>query len=309
MISRVKEKETAKKIASTMTKLSQERDKGQLSDGRSQFAHPRLVLVGTVHRDPRGYTRLFRLLERECPAMVTVEISPYSRALRVQQSVMLLRTLRRNLRQIQKEDRRPLTAILSHSLIMGIFFLLKEPFEWRAAKIYASQNGIPLQDIDLSAFAQDHLANLPELIALENLQILLRQSSLSYPDLVRSQYSRAAFLLRHPPSIRITPPAFQEREAYMACRIREFAQGIKGGKILHVSGWEHLIDYPGGNSLFGLLKDLQPQRILLSASGQPHGLTGDCPQKLWKRCGKLQEWNSECNRISGFFKECLIMKQ
>jgi len=262
-----KQNESAKKMASTMTKLSQERDKGQLSGGQPRFSHPHLVLVGTVHRDPRGYTRLFRLLERERPAMVTVEISPFSRALRVQQSAMLLRTLRRNLRQIQKEDGRPLTTIFSHSLIMGIFFLLKEPFEWRAARIYASQNGIPLHDIDLSAFAQDHLANLPELIALKNLQTLLGLSSLPYPDLVRSQYSRAGFLLRHPPSIRIRPPGFQEREVYMAGKIREFAHGIKEGKILHVGGWEHLIDFEEENSVFGLLKDLKPQRILLSTLG------------------------------------------
>ena len=269
MISRFRQNEPAKKIVSTMTKLSQERDKGQLSGGQSRFSHPRLVLVGTVHRDPKGYTRLFRLLERERPSIITVEISPYSRTLRVQQSALLLRTLRRNLRQIQKEDGRPLTAILSHSLIMGIFFLLQEPFEWRAAKIYASQNGIPLQDIDLSAFAQDHLANLPELIALKNLQTLLGLSCLPYPGLVRSQYSRARFLLRHPPSIRIRQPGFQEREVYMADKIREFARGIEEGKILHVGGWEHLIDSEGEKSLFGLLKDLKPQRILLSALGRP----------------------------------------
>lgn len=199
--------------------------------GNPRFLGPPLVLVGTVHRDPKGYARLFRLLERERPALITVEISPYSRTLRVQQSALLRNTLRENLRRIQKEDGRPLSAILSHSLIMGIFFLLKEPFEWRAAKIYASRNGILLQDIDLSAFAHDHLANLSELIALKNLQALLHLDSLSYTDLVQSQYSRASFLFHHPPSIRLTPTAFQEREMYMAGKIREFTQGINGGKF------------------------------------------------------------------------------
>ncbi len=250
-----------------MTKLAQERDKGQLIGRRRRFSPTPVVLVGTVHRDPGGYSRLFRLLERERPAFITVEISPYSRALRVQQSAMLLSTLRGNLRQIQKEDGRPLAAILSHSLILGIFFLLKEPFEWRAAKNYAGQNGIPLQDIDLSSFAEDHLASLPELIALKNLQTLLGFSSPPYADLVRSQYSRANFLLRHPPSIRIRRSGFGEREVYMAGRIREFVQGTRGRKILHVGGWEHLIDFPEEKSVFGLLQDLKPRRILLSALG------------------------------------------
>ena len=233
--------------------------------GNSRFLGLPLVLVGTVHRDPKGYARLFRLLERERPAFITVEISPYSRTLRVQQSALLRNILRKNLRRIQKEGGQPLTAILSHSLIMGIFFLLKEPFEWQAAKKFASRNGILLQDIDLSAFAQDHLANLSELITLKNLHALLGLRSLSYLELVQTQYSRASFLFHYPPSIRITPPAFQEREVYMAGKIRELSQESKGRKILHIGGWEHLIDFPEGNSLFGLLKDLQPQRVLLSA--------------------------------------------
>jgi hypothetical protein len=226
---------------------------------------PSLILVGTVHRDPKGYARLFRLLERESPALVTVEISPYSRTFRVQQSSLIRNTLRENLRRIQKEEGRPLSTILAHSLIMGVFFLLKEPFEWRAAKSYAAQYGVLLQDIDLSPFAQDNLAHLSELIALKNLRTLLHLNSPSFADLVQSQYSRAGFLFHHPPSIRLTPKAFQEREVYMAEKIRKLAQGINGGKILHVGGWEHLIDSPGGDSLFGLLKDMQPQRVLLSA--------------------------------------------
>jgi hypothetical protein len=211
---------------------------------------------------------VIHLLEREHPAFVTVEISPYSRNLRIQQSALLRGTLRKNLRRIKEESGRSLTAILSHSLIMGIFFLLKEPFEWQAAKSYARRNGTLLEDIDLSSFAQDHLGNLSELIAPENLEALLGLSSLPYPDLVKSQYRRANFLFHHPPSIRITPHALQEREVYMAGRIRELAHGNRRGKILHVGGWEHLVDVPDGNSLFGLLKDLHPQRILLSAVGK-----------------------------------------
>lgn len=177
---------------------------------------PSLILVGTVHRDPKGYARLFRLLERESPALVTVEISPYSRTFRVQQSSLIRNTLRENLRRIQKEEGRPLSTILAHSLILGVFFLLKEPFEWRAAKSYAAQYGVLLQDIDLSPFAQDNLAHLSELIALKNLRTLLHLNSPSFADLVQSQYSRAGFLFHHPPSTRLTPKAFQEREVYMA---------------------------------------------------------------------------------------------
>ena len=255
-----KQHEPAKKI---MPNYHRSPIKVNCEMGNYKFPLPSLVLVGTVHRDPKGYTRLSRLLEKERPALVTVEISPYSRAFRVQQSSLLRNTLRENLRRIQKKEGRTLRAILSHSLIMGIFFLLQEPFEWRAAKAYSGRHGILLYDIDLSPFAQDHLAHLAELIALKNLRTLLHFDSPSLTDLVQSQYSRAGSLFHHPPSVRLIPKEFQKREVYMAKRIRNLAQGIDGGKILHVGGWEHLIDPPEGNSLFGLLKDLRPKRVLL----------------------------------------------
>ena len=49
------------------------------------------------------------------------------------------------------------------------------------------------------------------------------------------------------------------RDRYMSYRIREALR--TGGKVLHVGGWEHLLDDPGGKTLYGLLKDLEPKRI------------------------------------------------
>jgi hypothetical protein len=62
-----------------------------------------VVLVGTVHRDPKGYAKLFHLLEQERPSVITVEISPYSRAFRAQQAATLRARLRENLQKIGKE--------------------------------------------------------------------------------------------------------------------------------------------------------------------------------------------------------------
>jgi hypothetical protein len=50
------------------------------------------------------------------------------------------------------------------------------------------------------------------------------------------------------------------RDRYMSLRIKEILKN--NGKTLHVGGWEHLLDDPGGKTLYGLLKDLRPQRIL-----------------------------------------------
>jgi hypothetical protein len=51
----------------------------------------------------------------------------------------------------------------------------------------------------------------------------------------------------------------------MAEKIHTFVRRVEGKKILHVGGWEHLIEFSQGKSLFGLLQDLRPRRILLSS--------------------------------------------
>jgi len=226
---------------------------------------PPLIMVGTVHRDPEGYPRLLQLLEREQPAIVTVEFSPYGRIFRAEQAAALRTTLRENLRRIKEEEGRPMREIISQSAILGIFFLLKEPYEWQAAKAYADRYGIFLKGIDLSCYSKDKLSHLAELLSLENLRTLLR---IPFPDLskqVESEYSRARFLFFHPSSTGSPMHGVKIREAHMAKKIRSFVRRVKGKKIMHVGGWEHLIEFSQGKSLFGLLQDLRPQRILLSS--------------------------------------------
>jgi hypothetical protein len=227
---------------------------------------PSLIMVGTVHRDPGGYAKLSLLLKREQPALISVEVSPYARTFRAWQSAAWRAILRENLQRIKIEVGRPLPEIISESSILGIFLLLKEPYEWQAAKNYADRHGTPLRDVDLSSHSHDKLARLSELISMENLRTLLR---IPFPDLrkqVESQYSRARSLFLHPPSTWLTIQGAAEREAYMAGRIRSFIRREKGKKILHIGGWEHLIEFPQGKSLYGLLQDLGPQRILLSSA-------------------------------------------
>ena len=236
-----------------------------------------LVLVGTVHRDPKGYAKLLRLLEQERPSIITVEISPYSRAFRAQQAAALRARLRENLRMIGREKGRPLREIISQRAVLEIFLALREPYEWRAAKDCADRHGIALMDIDLSGYAKDKLSHLTELISLENLRALLHLPSFDLSRQVESQYARAKFLFTHPPSTWPTSEEVINREAYMAEKIRGFARQKNEGKTLHIGGWEHLIEFPQGKSLLGLLRDLQPHRIILASMANEWGSVGGNP--------------------------------
>ena len=166
---------------------------------------------------------------------------------------------------IGKEGGRPLREIIGRTAVLEIFLALREPYEWSAAKDYAAREGVTLLDIDLSCYAQEKLSHLGELVSPENLRALLPLPSVSLFHQVDSQYSRAKFLLAHPPSIWPVGEELTKREACMAEKIRSLARQKNEGKTLHIGGWEHMIELPNGRSLFGLVKDLQPKRIILGS--------------------------------------------
>lgn len=223
---------------------------------------PFLLLVGTVHRDPQGKAKLLSLLQQKQPAAISVEISPYARIFRAQKAAAFRAILRENLKRIHAEENFSWREIFSHSAIQGIFFLLKEPYEWRAAEAYARQTGIVLKGIDLSRYSQEKLSHLPELVSRENLRSLLPLSSPDLTEQIEAQYRRAQFLFSHPPSPPPERPGEREREIFMAEEIRKLVR--QGQKVLHIGGWEHLLEFSGGASLYELLKDLRPLRVLLS---------------------------------------------
>ncbi len=229
-----------------------------------------LLMVGTVHRDPRGKSKLLGLLRRERPSVVSVEFSPYARVFRDRTSAALRATLRENLRRIHREEGRPWKESLSHSAIQGIFLLLKEPYEWQAATAYVSETGSGLQDIDLSHVSEEKLSHLPDIVSGENLRTLLRLSSPSLSEQVENHYRRARFLFSHPPSVWRESRDLEERESVMARKIRRLFLQAEGKKLVHIGGWEHLLKLSGGFTLYNLLKDLRPRRLLLE-DGQNWG--------------------------------------
>ena len=231
--------------------------------GMGREDHPPLLMIGTVHRDPRGKSKLLGLLRKERPSVVSVEISPYGRFFRDRKSAALRATLRENLRGIHREEGRPWREILSHSAIQGIFLLLKEPYEWQAAAAYVSEAGSELQDIDLSRISEEKLSHLSDIVSRENLRSLLRLSLPSLSEQVEDHYCRAGFLFSHPPSVWLKSRDLEERESFMAQKIRRLFLQAEGKKLAHIGGWEHLLELSEGLTLYTLLKDLRPRRMLL----------------------------------------------
>jgi len=226
-----------------------------------------LVMVGTVHRDPQGFGKLLRILEREAPTFITVEISPFALEFRAERGSNFRAILRENLKKIQREEGGSYRRFLVHGEIQGIFLLLKVPFEWRAAEKYAREGRIGLKAIDLSSYSQEKLARVPELVRIENLRALLLSSSPTMGDQVLLQNKRAQNLWNQPFAGGLPQGEVQERERHMAAEIGRLMEEGNKGKILHIGGWEHLLPAPQGKSLFARLEKFKPRRILLTDGG------------------------------------------
>lgn len=218
---------------------------------------PRLILVGTVHGDPRGYERALRLLEYFRPDLITVEISPFSVRYRAARQEHWRQVLEAALVQLPPEARR-------HPAIRRVALQIQMPFEWRAAHDYGRRAGIRWQAIDLSGVARRHLPLYEkELLSPENLKQLWETPEDSWEEQVAAAYRRARRSeLRPLPRL---PGRYdgiwRPRERTMAARLRRLAG--RSRRVIHLGGWEHVASWEDGSGLYEILYDLKPFRVFL----------------------------------------------
>ena len=235
-----------------------------------------LTLVGTIHRDPNGFPRLMETLEREAPDIITLEMSEYGVAFRERTAPRLRGRLLEILQGLhetsgQEHDRQPDTpqTPVEIGAIRGMLLTLELPFEFRTIKAYCERKRIPFRCIDLSNYSRAKLKMLKEeMITEDNVRRILTSAPMDphgefrrYRLIARRLISKNAdqFLIGAYLNGRIGD-GMAHRDRYMSLRIKEILRKYK--KTLHVGGWEHLLDDAGGKTLYGLLKDFRPRRIL-----------------------------------------------
>lgn len=215
-----------------------------------------LILVGVVHRDPEGQRLLERELERLAPSAITVELSPYGLLWREKHSARCLSKLHSILQRLPPPKR-------LHREIQFIRLALELPFEYRASKNHADSRAIPLFCVDHNSLSRRYLQEMAErLITESNIRALVAQEDGDPCEIIHREYQRARLCLSSPWLAQDHPsPLELWRERFMACRIRRVAERFK--RVVHVGGWTHLLHDPKGHSLFCLLEDLSPKRVLL----------------------------------------------
>ena len=186
-----------------------------------------------------------------------MEISPFSLRYRRRQGGRWQRQLAAALAEL------PPGAAL-HLAIRRLAAQVAMPFEVRAARDYSRSLGVPWRPLDLGFLSRRHLPRYgPELLTPANLKALLATADGSLEDFVAGQFRRARQALAGAPRRPITPgaPETRRRERFLARRLRGLA--ARHRRVVHLGGWEHLVDWQDSRGLWPDLADLTPGRLLL----------------------------------------------
>jgi hypothetical protein len=224
--------------------------------------------VGTVHGDPEGYARAWRLLTHFRPQAVGVEISPFSVRYREHHGPRWQRLLEEVLAALPPEA-------ANHLAVRRLMAQAAMPFEWQVAADYGRTFGVQVQAVDWGAPARCHLpAYAREVLVPENVRALLTTPDGSLREFVTQAFRRARFAAIRPLSLPAGGSSQESarREGHMARRLRQWVAA--GCRVVHLGGWEHLAPRLTGGSLFDRLADLQPVRMLLDEADYLPGRSG-----------------------------------
>lgn len=226
-----------------------------------------LILVGTVHGDPHGYQRAWRLLEMVRPRLIAVEVSQFS-----------LRYRQKHGRDWQQQWQQALARIppaaRQHLALKRIAAQLAWPFEVRVARDYARRYDRHWRAIDTGRLSRVHLPRYRrELLTPENLRNLLSTEDGDWQQYIENEYRRASLALHSPDRfVGLTgepgqPPAMAVREKIIAQRLRALAGAAS--PLVYLGGWTHLLSGKDPPTVAQHLEDLQPQCLLLHQVDNP----------------------------------------
>ncbi|MFH1136460.1 MAG: hypothetical protein V1816_10310 [Pseudomonadota bacterium] len=262
----------------------------------------RLVLLGTVHRDPSGKRKLTAAIENIRPSAISLEVSPASVRLRKESGREWMILFKKRLGLLAREMGRSPGELMGLASLRGVFEYIRLPYEYRAALEFADRNGAPMFLLDESKTAEDFLGRVKsEILTRANMALLAHHDDGATLDQdVRAQYIRArTMVLRHKPG-----PAplvrdleeWKKRETALAQKLRLLHQGLarragrtmSGAELaaglviapeavgllpltvtfplepvhLYIGGWEHLTETEEQLDMYSHLRDLSPEKRL-----------------------------------------------
>lgn len=236
------------------------------SKGGGAGAAREVILLGTVHGDPRGYDRAREFLRALRPRVVAVEISRFSLRYRERHQGRWQELYARGVAALEPEKR-------WHPGLQRVAAQITMPFEVRAAADYGRETGAAWHPIDGGAVAREHLPRYAtELLTPDNLAALAARPEEDGEDWAAAEYHRALGMLADPERFRLwrgrefQGGAAWRRERLLARRLTDLARD--GGRVAYLGGWEHLVAGAGLPTLAELLGNGVVQRYLLTQGPQ-----------------------------------------
>jgi hypothetical protein len=226
-------------------------------------ASSRLLLLGTVHGDNRGMSRLRRFLAQVQPKLILLEMSPFARDFRTVHQRTHQRRLTIQLKRASAQCQMNWRKAFAHPEILAIRRQLALPFEYRAALQYIRQSDAKLVLVDQCSFSRQLIASWPELIAVNNLATLLSLPHQCATSRIRQAYRVAHLCLGDKTCVESllfhhvahqSESAWSEREQFIAKQVRMSMATLKDGSVLYIGGWQHLTALDNPPSLRTLLK-------------------------------------------------------
>jgi hypothetical protein len=230
-----------------------------------------LFLIGTVHNDPCGYVKLYKLLTAITPDYITLELSPYGRGFRTKNQMKLSRKLLALYKKARglkpHHDVSPASGQLPLP-VQSLLCTINYPFEFLAARDYAHACRAPLYCIDLSHVSRHKMRMLKqETFSINNISALLTLPDKNLQDSVDLCYKKAQNIWQADNVGKNAVPQHAveiEREKHMSRRIKNLVKRHPDKKLAHIGGWEHFTGNSGCTTMYELLRDLAPDRMLLT---------------------------------------------
>ena len=229
-----------------------------------------LLLIGTVHRDPDGAVRLRKLLAKERPAAVAVEVSPYGLFFRRRNGRRLQRRLMRKVRRLAEAMK---VTWWEWGQIQAIQAQIAVPFEYRSALSYCRETGAALSCLDSSHWSKHLISHQwQQLLSRDNLVALLEQTPKNLQQDVNRGYQLAASLLSDKGQILVSTfsrswsadPRWLKRESELAHGLKRLYSQLPEGRLAYIGGWQHLLGPNAGGTIYERFEHLQPRRVLLN---------------------------------------------
>ena len=209
-------------------------------------------MLGVIHGDRDGKVLLERWLDATGPDMVTLEFSHYGLAFRQALAGALRQKAREAIDELRAEGSRIEDAALD-----ALFSYIDFPLEFTAASEYCDRRGAHLFLVDMDRFSSINLSRMDELIAKENLRMLLES------DQCKGGRQKAMARLFFEKGIKTFPytEEMRMRDRHMSERIGHLVKRHAPSRVVHICGWQHL-----GDPL-GLYTALCPKKAFIYDKG------------------------------------------